>query len=701
MHLKRMVIWAIIGTGISSVVTQLLTIREFLTQFHGNEITISLVVFCWLLLTALGTLTAKAVRPAWPRLYAMVILAIAVWPLVQLVGIRAFREWFFLHGVSPGFYPILAYMGITITPYCLMAGFILPYSQHLLNRRGYPFESGDLYVTDSIGDIAGGVIFSFILVFWLKPFLIISLTSSLLIWVAMFMLYKRRARVFLVAGLLVSAGFYLLSTNSEVERLTLTGQYGEIVDYRESPYGRIVISREGPQHTLWESGTPLYSDANITSSEEKIHYPLCQLPQVNDILLISGGLGLTLKEVAKYDPSRVDYLEIDPRLIHAAARTGLIQPAPFLNIINTDARQYIKDADQRYDAVIMDLPEPHTFQINRFFTDEFFASVERVLKPEGIFSLNMGYSPNYISEVRRKKFSTVFNTAQRHFDHLMILPGDQAYFLMSDRVLSADIPDLLQERGIPTTYIQGFFQGDVTKDRIAKIGQSLNRDEPINTDFEPRLMTIVFTEWFSKYGASPWYFILGLLILTVLYLRFIRWEEYVLFSTGFVNMGMEMLVIFSFQVIYGYVYLKVGAIVTAFLLGLLPGAWAGQRWRLRIGSKILMTEALLFSMLLGFFVWIFWVRLGLHPWSFLGFCFLFSFFCGFQFPVMARLIGEKHSPAAGCLAADLWGAATGTLVAGTVLIPFLGLTYTLFFLMLVKASSSLLILYRYRFRIAV
>ncbi len=46
---KNLIVWSIIGTGISSVTTQLVTIREFITQFHGNEITIALVLFAWLL----------------------------------------------------------------------------------------------------------------------------------------------------------------------------------------------------------------------------------------------------------------------------------------------------------------------------------------------------------------------------------------------------------------------------------------------------------------------------------------------------------------------------------------------------------------------------------------------------------------------------------------------------------------------------
>ena len=110
MNLKRLIIWSIIGTGISSVTTQILTIREFLTQFSGNEITISLVIFCWLLMTGIGALAAKLMKGGGLKVYAPLILIVAIWPLLQITGIRGLREVFFIHGISPGFYPILLYI---------------------------------------------------------------------------------------------------------------------------------------------------------------------------------------------------------------------------------------------------------------------------------------------------------------------------------------------------------------------------------------------------------------------------------------------------------------------------------------------------------------------------------------------------------------------------------------------------------------
>ena len=693
-HFRRLVIGSIIGIGISSVTTQILTIREFLSQFHGNEITISLVIFCWLVLTGVGTLLAKCFRKASLGVYLVLTLTIGVWPLFQIVGIRVFREMLFTHGVSPGFYPILVYITLAIFPYCLLTGFILPYTQKLFRDFQIPFESGELYITDSIGDILGGILFSFLLVYWLTPFTVIILTASFLILLTLFTMGVSKKWAILTLAIPAAIFFYILGLTPSVEIGTLETQYGNIAGYVESPFGRIVVTKEGPQNTFWESGTPLYSDSNVIEAEEKVHYPLSQLSGVENVLLVSGGLGETLVEIGKHNPARVDYVELDPALTRTALALEIIPETSFLNIINTDARRHIQSTRMRYDAVILDLPEPDTFQVNRFFTDEFFALAKKVLKKNGVLALNMDYSPNYLSDLRRKKLSTLFHTVKRHFSHILILPGDQACFLMSDRPLSAKIPEKLQSKGVGTAYIDGFFHGNLTEERILQLREKLDQYKIINTDFNPRLMQLVFREWFSRHGTKPTVFIWVLAGLLLLYFFFMKKEEYILFSTGFTVMGLEMAVIFAFQIIYGYIYVMIGAIITAFLLGLLPGAAAGAKWGAASKAKLGLSEGALLVMSAAFLCWSGWFKVALHPAWFLVFCFVFSFFSGFQFPVVARMIGEDQSPAAGCLAADLCGAAVGALVVGTILIPLWGVGTAVLLIILVKVSSSLLLLFR-------
>jgi spermidine synthase len=692
-NFKRLIIWAIIGTGISSIAVQLITIREFLSQFHGNEITISLVLFSWLLLTGFGSLAAKPVKRSSLTLFALITIWMAIWPLIQIILIRELRETIFIHGVSPGFHQILLYIMVATTPYCLMVGFILPHSLKVLHDNDYPFTSGGLYLTDNIGDICGGILFSFILVYWVNPFKTIAITSGLMIMVGLTLLFAARRYYILVPAVLAVFFFYLFSLNSHFETSTLSKQYGDIVEYVESPYGRIVITKEGPQHTFWESGAPLYSDANIINSEEKIHYPLSQLERVSYVLLLSGGLGETIGEVGKYNPLHIDYVELDPYLTEAAEELGVIKMRPFLSIKNTDGRSYIRKTDKKYDAIIIDLPDPDTFQINRFFTSEFFALTREILSEGGVLSFGLKYSPNYISEVRKKKLSIIYNTARSHFENVLVLPGGEAYFLCRDGRLWTDIPARLESKSIQTAYVQGFYYGNVTKERIDKLQGILDENEYINSDFEPRVMNVIFQEWFMKHGTSPKVFFLILLGLTLLYFIFMKKEEYILFSTGLATMGVEMLVVFTLQVLYGYIYLKIGATVTFFLLGLLPGAMVGNLYKEGNMGRLIMSEIIFLGLLLTFFVWVKFFRGELSQFYFLAYCFVFSFFCGFQFPVAVKIIGERQSPAAGCLAADLTGAAVGTVATGTLLIPLWGIQSAIIFLILIKISSNMVLLF--------
>ena len=468
------------------------------------------------------------------------------------------------------------YILATIAVYCLLLGFILPYSLRVLNEQEESFTSGGLYVTDSIGDITGGILFSFVLVYSFTPFVTVAITSGLLILVVLLLFLVFRRFVLFFFALVCTGLFCLFSLNSHFEKLTLSPQYGEILRYVESPYGRIVISKEGPQHTFWESGTPFYSDADIVNSEEKIHYVLSQLDEVRSVLLVSGGLGETLVEVSKYAPAAVDYVELDPNLTRVAQELGLIAQSPSLSIIHDDGRHYIKTCSKKYDAIVVDLPEPDTFQINRFFTSEFFSLAKKALQKDGILSFSVDISPNYLSDTQRSKLSILYNTAKQHFRNVLILPGEKAYFLCRDGELWTDVPARLTLKSVKTSYVEGFYHGNVTQERIEGLQKKLDPKAPANTDFEPRIMSALFQEWFAKHGSSPKVFGLVTLGLTILYLIFLRREEYVLFTTGLANMGVEMLMIFTFQVMYGYIYLKLGAIVTAFLMGLLPGALFGN-----------------------------------------------------------------------------------------------------------------------------
>ncbi len=692
MNLAGIIILSVVGTGISSIAVQIITIREFLTQFSGNEITISLVLFCWLVISGIGSLASRSIKSSL-FMYSVLALVTGIFPLAQIIAIRILRDVIFIHGESPGLYPTFFFILGLSAIYTFMIGLILPYSLGVIRQDKRDLTTGGLYITDNIGDIGGGILTSFILVYFFTPFKVIALTSSLLLFISLVLLIYLKRYVLFLAAFICVVVFFGASFEKGFEIRTLYNQYGpNILSYQESPFGRIVLTEENGEYTFWESGMPIYSTSNIIDAEEKVHYPLCQLEKVEDVLLVSGGMGETLDEILKYSPNSVDYVELDPALTKIAARFGILRKKAGVSIITADGRKYIANTDKKYSAVILDLPEPDNFQINRFYTGQFFAQAKGALKKHGILSFSLIANPNYLSEVRIKKLSSIYNALKNSFSRVLLIPGEEIYFLASDGELTPDVPIRLKEKSIPTSYIEGYYYGNVTEDRIRSINKCMDPEEFSNMDFQPRVLNIMFKEWFKKYGTSPGLFMAVLLALLAFYLFIIRREEYVLFSTGFATMGTEILVLISFQVIYGYVYLKVGLIITAFLSGLLPGAILGNRWKKGRKRVLIKTEAWMILLLLAALLWISFSQHILPEKVFFLYGLFFSVLCGIQFPVAAEMIGEHKSPAANLFAADLVGAGSGTLVIGVLSIPLWGIHAAIIILILVKLISAIVVL---------
>lgn len=694
---ERAVTRVVIATGISSVVTQLLIIREFLAQFLGNEFIIALILFNWLFLGGLGTILAHWItqrfwRPTINRL-GWLSLLLAGLPAVQILAIRELRDVFFIHGTSVGFYPTLAYTFFTLAPYCLVLGFVLPYSLFVIRTESPDFTGTRIYITDNLGDVSGGALFSFALVYMVTP-LQAALLANLPLLAATYLLFglSSRRRILAISGTGITLAIILYCVFAEPS--SLAPAQGKLVHYRESRYGRIEVHQDQEQSTLFIGGIPLFSSQNLVMAEETIHYPLAQVPQAKQILLISAQGGM-LAQLHKYRPDAVDYAELDPQVAEVQFRFGLIKTIPGLNVVHQDGRAYLARSEKKYDAIIVNLSEPDTFQINRFFTDRFFALARRRLAPHGVLSFSMQGFDNYLAEPQRQKLSSIYNTVTQYFDHVLLLPGQKIIFLCSSRPIETDIPASLNRKGIHTAYISGYFYGNLTPERISRLNDMLDPATPPNRDDFPMLMRLMFSQWFAKFDTSPTGFILALTVLSAIYLLRITREEYVLFSTGCMVMGSEVLVIFAFQIFFGYIYLQIGLIVTVFLAGLLPGAWYGQRLRLHRNRALMLSDGLLIALIILLILALKYGADRLPVAFFLGFGFTVSLACGFQFPLALYLRGGDAPAVTQTFSADLMGAACGTLVTNVVLIPYFGIIWAAVALIGLKLSSLIVIATRH------
>jgi len=687
--IERQIRRVVIATGIASVVTQLLIIREFLSRLNGNEFIIALILFNWLFVGGIGTLLARPLsRKASVRKFYWISMCLVFLAPVTLLLIRKIYDLIFVSGSSIGFYPSFAYTFL-IAPYSLVVGFVLPYSLIVIRNYMEDYSGTRIYIFDNIGDILGGALFSFFLVYFTTPFQAVLIGHLPLI----FALYRLHTTVYAKISTPVAVAIIALTAlavATYIEIPTLAPQSGDLIYYQETPYGRIELVKDREQYTIFQNGRPVSSSQNEMAAEEAIHYPLSQINTVKRVLMISAQSRM-ISEAGKYHPETIDYLEIDPALTKLEFTSGLLEKFPEVNVIHQDGRQYLKNCENQYDAIIMNLPEPDTFQINRFFTGRFFAMARQHLTDDGILSFSVKGYDSYISDTELQKISSIYCTARRIFSNVLLLPGSRIFFLCSDQRLETDIPKLLDQKQISTSYISGYFYGDVPIERIQRLNRQIKTDAPINSDFAPHLVRILLNEWFEIFTASPAFFIIILTVINLVYFFYISKEEFVLYTTGCFTMGTEILVIFAFQIFFGYIYLQIGAIITVFLAGLLPGAVYGEQMRIHGKRLLILTDTILIGLMIAFLTGIVLFSSHLPAAAFLLFGFTVSLVCGCQFPVALYLHGSGKPAAVKMFSADLIGAAYGTLLTSFLLIPYVGIFWTVAALISLKTLSLIIL----------
>jgi len=679
----------VVATGVASVVTQLVLIREFLSQFQGNEIVIALILFSWLTLGGVGTLLARPAagsRLAAPQALGRLSLAPALLAVLTLFAARLLRDIVFTRGASVGFYPTFGYIAAVTAPYALLIGFLLPLSLFVLRsqRPGYP--GALVYIWDNIGDVGGGALFSFLIVFWLTPVQALIAAHLPLLAAALFLQPPGR-RPGPARSLAAAAIFLVLLAAAAAENSTLTPSGGELAHYRETRHGRITVVRQQELVTLFQDGVPLLSSQDQALAEESVHYALAQTEDPQRVLLVSASAGV-MGELEKYRLASIDYVELDPDLTEVLFDFSLLKRLPGLRVIHADGRAFLAGAAPGYDAILVNLNDPQTFQANRFFTDRFFSLARSRLSAQGVLGFSLGGFDSYLAEAQRRKLSSVYHTARAYFSDVLMLPGERVFFICGNRPLQAGVPDLLERKGIAAPYISGTYEGNVTPERISDLRSRMEPAAPPNAELAPYVMRAAFSEWFAKFHSSPLWFMGALAGALGFYLWRASRVEFVLFSTGWTAMGIEILVIFAFQIFFGYIYLQIGIIVTVFLAGLLPGALWGRRLASRARRVLILSDAVLIA-LLGATIAAVHAgdRLGQAFYLFLGFA--VSIACGVQVPAALRLRGDDGRAATGIFSADLIGAALGTLATSTILIPHLGITGAIGALSGLKALSLL------------
>lgn len=741
--------------GFTCMTSQIVLFREMMVAFYGNELCFGVMLFVWLFWEGVGAFWGNRIAKYNSRNLSFCYLSISILALLTIIAVRHSK---LILGTAPaeivGFLPMLLLSFLVMSVFCFFLGITF-----VLNSKSWEFDQSlvflvnRVYLWESLGTGLGGFFTTFILIPHLSNFEIIVILFSLNLLSFAFLLSKSLKKAIKAAvwvpAILIIIGFMGIGLDSKLDHFSL-GKIWKglpLIHSEDTKYGNVAVVKKHEQITFYENGLMLFSYPDEYSSEEAVHFALLEHPNPEKLLLIGGGLGGAVTQALKHKDLRIDLVELDPRLINMGKAYLPEEEVrslenPLVKIHFKDGRLFVKERlkekSKPYDVIIVNLPDPHTAQLCRFFTFEFFKMTRSILDEGGIFSFRVTSAENYISEELGLYLSALYRTLRLTFPEVVVLPGSNNIFLAANRkeILSESWQNLvkrLKERNISTKFVNEHFLPDrLSPIRIDYLKNSIYRETSprtqaegasrtitseksrINSDLKPISYfynTILWSKQFQSVekpvflflskikpfwfvGVMAAIFILGFLLCSTGRSRLSSLALSAIFMAGFTSIFLEIIIVLSFQIFYGYIYSKIGLILTLFMLGLALGAFLIQKRasqkRINFGNLILIQlfQIILVSLLLSLVLCL----SEISPPEFVVEFFLLLFITlsgiigGMEFTLANHLFLEKKTTkkAGTGYSIDLLGSSLSSILASAILIPLLGIPITLMMILLLN-----------------
>ena len=629
------ILFSMLFIGCYATIAQVLLIREFLVVFFGNELCIGIILGTWFFGVAFGAVFGgRIVNRFRNHLSAFILILISMCVILplEIILIRVLR---YILDVPTGQYiPILSLLTSSIfiiAPFSFTIGLIFPVACKVVRgvTRDSAADIGIVYILESIGSLIGGLVFTFVLVSRFQPFMILMIFGCVLFFNILLMLlflekeFFRRGRTF-TCMLLFAVAFILLISGiaNNIDDYFIKARWNssnpeiELLESVDSRYENIVVGVREDQYSVFGNGQYNFAFPNDYEYSQIAHLVMTQHPAPRTVLLIGGGMGGLIKEMLKHPVEEIHYVELDPVLIELTKK--YLSPDQMkalsdkrVKLFPVDGRYFVKRAKGKasYDLIFVNIPDPSTTYLNRFYTLQFFQEIGSILKKHGVFAIGISSAVNYLGEEVGNYTGSIYQTLHSVFSHVIVSPGQTNYYFASDDPDTAtfDIQTLTKryvERNIKSEYFSEYvFNTLLPPERVKFIEDKIKdrKDLRINTDSKP--VTYFFNlmlwdkfsggqlgnilRWFEKTHLKKiiipiFLFLLCRIIYIIVFKRNQETQQKfnsiaAIATTGFAGIALEIILIFAFQNIYGYVYEKIGLIIALFMFGLAAGSSLSNR----------------------------------------------------------------------------------------------------------------------------
>jgi spermidine synthase len=737
--------------GFSAIVGQIVLIRELIILFNGNELSVGMMLGIWLLWTAAGSVAIARVVSERKDVRKIIALIECLCGLSLPLTVVAVRLAGTVVRTVPdellGIGPMLSISTACLSVFCGLSGCLFVLGVRLYRQScGVTGQAGTSYgyLVETAGAGLGGILTSILLLRFLGSLQIAVIVTVLNLAVAIWLMAGRgRARgAILVLSAVVATALLAVYVAPRVEDATQRRlwQGFQVVDSRDTIYGRLTVVEAGGMRSIYDNGSILANVPDPAAAEEAVHFALLEHAAPHKVLLIGGGVNGSITEALKHPTiERVDYVELDPTLIavfrqHFPAEASAAFSDSRVHVHLMDGRIYLKTTTARFDAIIVNVPSPETAQLNRFYTEEFFRIARDHLTRGGVLALQLRSSEDYIGPELAEFLRCIHKTLRSVFPEVAVIPGDTLHMFAAGaaNALTEDPGVLvarLRERDLKTSYVREYFLPyRMSAERMGQIKELLRplQQTRMNRDFQPAAYYFGAVLWSAQFKSgyarvleraagvqfsSVWGAVAALSLLLFVIIRWIprsaRGRAGALWSvgaTGYTLMALQILLILAFQSLYGYVYKELAMTIGMFMAGIAIGTWlavgraddeltlarrsAWNQFLLAICAPLLLVVMMQLTKSSG----------ANTSASIAGILFpvmaaLAGIPGGYQFPLAAASYfrGKEMQAGYGALyAVDLIGGCVGALALAGILIPVFGLWDVAWLTALVNAAPALL-----------
>jgi len=727
----------IFSYGLFTIAAQTLLFREFISTFQGNDIGVGIFFGSWFFWVCIGALLVykfKALAETLLKNIEFLFLFYLPAFAVQLLLILYARQ---IAGIEPyALFPINLMVLLSLlvnAPVSCITGMFFPLACLWIQQERRIAVSG-VYVIEALGSLLGGLGVTVLLAFGVSSariFLILSCILLLAVCLVRLIAAGRWKMVLAPACILICLAIGIDNTlmrhfrTAKWARLlpakTLSGSFQTAqAEYLYGTYrGQWLAVREG-------SVCETLPDDESAGRIAAIH--LSQRPDARNILIIGSGLGLCYKFLELPQIQQLTWTHYDSQYVQQLEQyipTELKVTDERLRRVAGDVRSMLSKQKQYYDIVILNLPDATSSTLNRYYTLEFYNLIKQSLRTDGILGLRISGGENIMGTELINLGASTKLTLEKVFAAFVIVPGEETWFVASDREDLTDKPAILQEKfsqiqgGKDIFPAEGLYSVYLPARAATALENYSSADLPenllINRDARPlaHLYSLLLaakqsgaplTRFYKQLAlGGPLIFQVPLLVFIILRIIYISKtppggaassfeSSFLVFSSGLVGIGVVIILMYLYQTRFGSLYLYVGLISSLFMTGLTAGSAITRH--LLLHKKLRMESFLFTTILAHTIILAVAANWPLEQWN--HFTFILAFLlCGLcaggYFPLAAGRLADSaiETRAAGSKLeiADHLGAAAGAFLTGLAIVPVLGTKATLLAFALLLASN--------------